>query len=150
MNPLTHEWVEKAEEDFEAARRLSRCRAVPLWNAVCFHAQQCAEKYLKAVLQEREAAIPKIHHLPALLNLLVVHHPLWEGMREGLTLLGGFAVEFRYPGESATRHDSEKALVICRSVRETVRDHLGLKRPERKGRVPRSGAPRNRKPVRRL
>ncbi|MEI6564465.1 MAG: HEPN domain-containing protein [bacterium] len=86
MNPLTHEWVEKAEEDFEAARRLSRCRTVSLWNAVCFHAQQCAEKYLKAVLQESETAIPKIHHLPSLLNLFVIRHPLWEGMREGLVL----------------------------------------------------------------
>ena len=58
MNPLTHEWIQKAEEDFEAAQRLSRSRTIPLWNAVCFHAQQCAEKYLKACLQEEELALP--------------------------------------------------------------------------------------------
>ncbi|MEI8138638.1 MAG: HEPN domain-containing protein [bacterium] len=126
MNPLTREWVVKAEEDFEAALRLSRCRKISLWNAVCFHAQQCAEKYLKAVLQENKDTIPKIHHLPSLLNLLVIRHPLWDGMREGLTLLSGFAVEFRYPGESATKRDAVKALAICRSVRETVRDHLRI------------------------
>jgi HEPN domain-containing protein len=40
MNPLTHEWIQKAEEDFEAARRLSRSRTIPLWNAVCFHARK--------------------------------------------------------------------------------------------------------------
>jgi HEPN domain-containing protein len=126
MKPLTREWVMKAEEDFEVARRLSRSRSIPLWNAVCFHSQQCAEKYLKAVLQDNEKPIPKIHHLPALLNLLIDHHPLWESMRDGLTLLGGFAVEFRYPGESATKTDAANALKICRSVRETLRNELGI------------------------
>lgn len=48
MKPITREWVNKAEEDWEAARTLARKRKNPAHNAVCFHAQQSAEKYLKA------------------------------------------------------------------------------------------------------
>lgn len=55
MNPATAEWVSKAEGDFLTAGRELRARKSPNYDAVCFHAQQCAEKYLKAVLQENVA-----------------------------------------------------------------------------------------------
>ena len=129
MNPLTREWIGKAEEDYEAAQRLSRTRKISLWNAVCFHAQQCAEKYLKACLQEDGIDIPKIHHLPALLDKLLVNAPLWEPMRPGLILLTSFAVEFRYPGESATREDAKGAIMICRHVRMMAREKLCGEQP---------------------
>lgn len=44
------EWIRKAEQDFEYARMGIRRRKSPLYDGVCFHAQQCAEKYLKAFL----------------------------------------------------------------------------------------------------
>jgi HEPN domain-containing protein len=43
MNPLTLEWIEKAEGDFATAQREQRARKMPNYDAVCFHAQQCAE-----------------------------------------------------------------------------------------------------------
>lgn len=52
MNPLTLEWIDKAEGDFATAGREIRVRKLPNYDAVCYHAQQCAEKYLKALLQE--------------------------------------------------------------------------------------------------
>jgi HEPN domain-containing protein len=52
MKPLTAEWISKAENDFATALRESRVRKNVNYDAVCFHAQQCAEKYLKARLQE--------------------------------------------------------------------------------------------------
>ena len=58
MNPATAEWVAKAEGDFATAGREMRARKNPNYDAVCFHTQQCAEKYLKAVLQENEKHIP--------------------------------------------------------------------------------------------
>ena len=63
MNPLTFEWVEKAEGDFFTAMRELRARKSPNFDAVCFHAQQMAEEYLKAVLQEYVNLIPKTHSL---------------------------------------------------------------------------------------
>ena len=53
MNPLTREWIDKAEGDFATAGRELRARKNPNYDAACFHAQQCAEKYLKAILQEQ-------------------------------------------------------------------------------------------------
>ena len=52
MNPPTLEWIEKAEDDFAIAGRELRARNNSDYGAACFHAQQCAEKYLKAFLQE--------------------------------------------------------------------------------------------------
>ncbi len=54
MKPITLEWVEKAEGDYASAHRELRARKNPNYNAACFHEQQCAEKYLKARLQEAE------------------------------------------------------------------------------------------------
>ncbi len=50
MNTIIAEWVQKAEGDFSTALREWRARKNRNHDAACFHAQQCIEKYLKAVL----------------------------------------------------------------------------------------------------
>ena len=67
MKPLTAEWIEKAEEDWVSLLRSYRARKDPSYNVACFHAQQCAEKYLKSRLVEAVAAFPKTHDLLLLL-----------------------------------------------------------------------------------
>jgi HEPN domain-containing protein len=69
MNPLTSEWIDKAEGDFATAQRELAARKSPNYDAVCFHSQQCAEKYMKAALQERDISIPRIHSLLELAKL---------------------------------------------------------------------------------
>jgi HEPN domain-containing protein len=49
MNLLTQEWISKAEGDFASSGRELRARKDPNYDSACFHAQQCAEKYLKAI-----------------------------------------------------------------------------------------------------
>ena len=71
MNPLTLEWIEKAEGDLQTARREYRVRKSPNYDAVCFHTQQAAEKFMKAVLQDRGVPIPRIHSLAELLSLIL-------------------------------------------------------------------------------
>ena len=70
MKASTSEWVAKAEEDFAVALTLARPRQKPLWAPLCFHAQQCAEKYLKARLNEASILFHPTHDLEQLLNLL--------------------------------------------------------------------------------
>jgi HEPN domain-containing protein len=48
MKISTSEWIEKAEGDWEVGQRAYRARKKPNYDAACFHAQQCAEKYLTA------------------------------------------------------------------------------------------------------
>ena len=96
MKPLTHEWIGKAEGDFATARREVRARKAPNYDAACFHAQQCVEKYLKARLQETAIPFGRTHDLSALLNLLLSVEPSWESLRPQLRALTTFAVGVRY------------------------------------------------------
>lgn len=126
MKPLTREWVEKAEGDFATARRELRARRSPNYDAACFHAQQCVEKYLTACLQEEEAPFGRTHNLSALLDLLLPVEPTWEILRPSLRTLTAFAVDFRYPGEAADKAEAREALALCRTVRDRIRIRLGL------------------------
>lgn len=127
MNPLVLEWLQKADGDFEAMQQLARVRNRPsVLDGVCFHAQQCAEKYLKARLQESGKAIPKIHDLIGLLELLLPVEPMLEPLRPALFFLNRYAVDFRYPGHFASREEGREAVVCCRKVRVALRETLGL------------------------
>ena len=126
MKPITQEWVEKAEEDWDVALLALGASQFRVYNAICFHAQQCAEKYLKAQLQEEGLTIPKTHDLEKVLDLLLPSHPLWSTLRPALDTLTTYAVDFRYPGDSADKAEAEEAVKLCRSVRETVRQGFGL------------------------
>jgi HEPN domain-containing protein len=70
MKPLAAEWIAKAEADLRTARRELRARIEPNFDAVCFHAQQSAEKYLKAACVQAGVDFPKTHDVAALLALL--------------------------------------------------------------------------------
>lgn len=84
MRPSTREWVAKAEEDYLAAFDLARRRKRPLWSGVCFHAQQSAEKYLKARLEEAGLTVPRTHDLDVILNQILPVEPLWSAFRPAL------------------------------------------------------------------
>ncbi len=126
MKPTTAEWVAKAEGDFAVMAREGQVVEYPNYDAVCFHAQQCAEKYLKARLCEVDAPVGKTYDLVALLDQVLGYEPAWEAFREDLAYLSDFAVNVRYPGESA---DSDSALETqrrCRAFRTAARQSLGL------------------------
>jgi len=69
MNPLTLEWAQKAEGDHAAAQCLAQTPLATHEDAICFHAQQCTEKCLKAWLQEANIPFRKSHDLEELLDL---------------------------------------------------------------------------------
>ncbi|MGL5064139.1 MAG: HEPN domain-containing protein [Microcoleus sp.] len=126
MNPLTVEWVDKAEGDFTTALRELRARKSPNYDAACFHAQQCVEKYLKACLQEAGLAFSKTHNLTVLLDLLLPVEPSYDTFRSKLLALTAFAVAYRYPGASADKDTAREALKFCKEIRQEVRFSFGL------------------------
>ena len=129
MKLITREWVEKAEGDFRSARRELRVRNHPNYDLVCFLSQQCAEKYLKSRLVEASISFPKTHDLVALLKMLLPVEPLLASVRCNVDGLTDYAVEFRYPSESATKEEAKAALDDSRAVRKEVRKILGLDEP---------------------
>lgn len=50
MNELINEWIVKAEEDWRVANREFVVETDPSYSIVCYHLQQCAEKYMKAII----------------------------------------------------------------------------------------------------
>ena len=126
MKPITGEWVAKAEGDFATAQRELNATEQPNYDAVCFHAQQCAEKYLKAFLQEADVSFPRTHDLADLLRFTLSNEPTWASMTEDLNILSAFAVEYRYPGDSADLDEAKEALQICENVRNVIRRSLDL------------------------
>ena len=124
MKKLTEEWVSKAEGDLRTAERELAAGQDPNYDAVCFHAQQCVEKYLKACLNERDVVFEKSHNLLYLLDLVVPFAPQFDDMRVALNLVGNYAIAYRYPGESADRDTADTALAIARDCSTKLRHFL--------------------------
>jgi HEPN domain-containing protein len=85
MKPLVQEWIDKAEGDFATAGRDLRARKAPNYDSVCFHSQQCVEKYLKAYLQDAGIAFAKTHDLVVLLDLIVANGTKLESISVKIT-----------------------------------------------------------------
>jgi HEPN domain-containing protein len=127
MMSVTLEWINKAEGDFAIVTRELRVRKNPIYDGVCFHAQQCAEKYMKALLQENKVEFRKTHNLIELLEQVITIDPLWESNRTSLAVLNTFSVNTRYPGFSADKQIAVHAKDICKDIRRQVRTSLHLK-----------------------
>jgi len=126
MKPKTAQWVRKAESDLEVAREIAGGKR-PHPDETCFHSQQAAEKYLKARLQELGLAVPRIHDLDDLLDLLLPHDVTLRRLRRGILFLTQFAVVYRYPGKSASKRQAQAALRWAERIRLELRARLGLK-----------------------
>jgi hypothetical protein len=74
--PDIRPWIYKAEEDYRAALTLAQKRRDPVPDNVCFSAQQCVEKYLKAFLVHHRKGFPKTHDLLELLKIALTVDPL--------------------------------------------------------------------------
>ncbi len=123
---LLDEWVAKAEGDAKGAATLHRRRKDPLSDLVCFHCQQCVEKYLKALLLHQGDVPPRIHDLTQLLRLVVVHDRSLQRYHADAHALDAYAVMVRYPGVFTGRTEAMAALGAMRKVRRAVRRRLGF------------------------
>src|SRR3989344_6210529 len=115
-------WIAKAEADFEAAKALFRSKKRGLPDLVCYHCQQCAEKYLKAYLIFRRVKFPKTHDLEQLLDLIRAFDPMTEAVRFPVQFLNPYSVTARYPGDEAHRPEAKQALKMAESVRKLFRE----------------------------
>lgn len=122
---FVRQWLLKAEEDFNAAKSLLTYGETFL-STVCFHAQQSAEKYLKAVLTYHQTEFPKTHDLDKLLDLLAPLDPrLSESLRD-VIVLTDYGVDIRYPGDfpKITSSEAQQAIQLAEKVRRLVLESL--------------------------
>lgn len=100
------DWLRHAASDLHLAKLGLADRDV-LRNQVAFHAQQAAEKSLKAVLADRKIHFPKTHDLEALIEIIQLAGIAWPLATQHIEALSPFAVETRYPGGLAQISDPE-------------------------------------------
>jgi HEPN domain-containing protein len=131
MKKATREWARKAESDYRLARTIDGGNE-PFNDQLCFHCQQTAEKYLKALLEELGQPVPKTHDLDDLQVLLQPSHPSLRRLRRGLLLLTDFAVDTRYPGNRTSKRQAKAALRWAERIRNEARSLLGVRPPRKR------------------
>jgi HEPN domain-containing protein len=121
---VVHEWVVKAENDLKNAAHVLKLMAECPTDTVCFHAQQCVEKYLKALLVLDRIDFPKTHDIERLIALL----PRRDDIRltpEQQGRLTDYATAARYPGSGEIPlTEARRAVALARRVRKDVRSLL--------------------------
>lgn len=125
-------WLSKADVDLGTTRTLLRDRDETAAWVVCFHAQQAAEKYLKAVLAAGGTEPPYLHNLVALHARLAstIELPADVDLATLTTYASGPRYAFSdFPGEpDPTWHDAEAALGWATTIGRSVRDWLTARR----------------------
>lgn len=125
MNRLTEEWINKAEKDYLVAiREMELDPLVP--EAVCFHSQQCVEKYMKAILQENQVEPEKTHDLDILLQRCKRFLLELESYRDDLIKLSVYAINIRYPGSEVSEEEARETLEIAKRIRNIIRRYFNL------------------------
>lgn len=120
------EWVRKAEDNYVSAITLARRRRRAVPDVVCNQCQQCAEKYLKALLIRHQLDFPKVHDLVQLEELVAQAEPDVRLIHASLATLNPYGIDIRYPGLEATPEEAQEALEAVKQVRRFVRSKLGL------------------------
>lgn len=119
-------WYEKADQDILAAEIVADANPI-LYDVAAFHAQQCAEKYLKAFIAFNEQFPPKVHNLAHLLDLTKNFDDSFEELREAESL-SKYSVRSRYPDdfEIESKEEINDILKLAKRVKDFVRQKIGI------------------------
>jgi len=128
---LVRGWIRKAESDLISATM--GADSGQALDTVCFHAQQAAEKYIKAYLVAYEVEFPFIHNLEKLIELCSQRDPSFAGLKTLSQELTPYAVELRYDTDFwPSAETARQALEAAQRIKEFVVERLpgGMKRDD--------------------
>lgn len=119
------EWATHADEDLRVAQHTLSLHDQCPFRLVAYHAQQCAEKYLKGFLVLCGVDFPYTHNIARLLELCAEHGEWAEALKDAEELTP-FAITARYPDgdEPVSEPEARRAIDIARSVRRAVHSAL--------------------------
>lgn len=119
-------WVIKADNDLKTAALTVKGGKNAPTDTICFHTQQCIEKYLKALLTFKNMDFPKTHDIERLLDLLPADIDLPLSVRQQRQFTN-YATTARYPGgcEEISMAEAKQALQIARRIRKEIRTLFG-------------------------
>ena len=115
-------WVAKADNDLLCIENNLNDPRVP-WDVVCFHAQQVAEKMLKAFLVAQGATVARTHDVLALVDECTAAGAPLAPFRTDAALLTQYAVAFRYPvlGGEPDEVEGRAAIAAARRIYDVIR-----------------------------
>lgn len=131
---FVQQWLDKARKDLAAAEVLLK-EGFGDYENVGFHAQQAAEKFIKAFLVHYQVEFPKSHNVALLRQLVARVDPRLAETLVAADALTPYGVEFRYPGDlpSVSRDEGEKAIRLAAQTRalitESLKSYLDAGRP---------------------
>ena len=118
-------WIRRAESDLKIGRD-ELVTEDPATDAICFHMQQCAEKYLKAFLIFHGKEIPRTHDIAFLISLCVQIDPEFRQLIEwSAPYLTSYAVEVRYDTVVfPSVEETQRAVNLAERIRDFIRKKL--------------------------
>jgi len=122
---LVGQWLAKADQDMKAGEALLALEPPHLYPA-CFHAQQAAEKYRKALLTWHQIEFPKTHAIELLLDLLKHVDTQTASQLQDASELTPYGVDIRYPGDQPEPEldEAREAVELARKVRDATLNRL--------------------------
>lgn len=128
MKKISEEWLKAAKDDLRVADKIIADEA--LTHMVAFHSQQCIEKSLKAVMEEYDIDLVKIHNLERLLAI-VKNHIKFDVDIVLIEKMDKLYIDSRYPADfgllpdgKPTIEDAEEFYDVASSVYEVVKTNL--------------------------
>lgn len=120
-NEIVQEWIKKAENDLLNAKTVIKITNPPT-DTICFHAQQCAEKYLEAFLISKDKEIIRTHNLRFLLEECKEFSEDFEILREEAIILNSYSIETRYPGDfiEYTVEEVQRAIEMGEKIKKNI------------------------------
>ena len=115
------QWIAYADEDLRLAQYALQMESGCPCRLIAYHAQQCAEKYLKAFLIYHREDFPYTHNILTLLELCEKHAD-WVKDIEDAERLTAYAITTRYPGEDeqVTPAEAKKAVETATKAKSTL------------------------------
>jgi HEPN domain-containing protein len=119
------QWLSKGTDDLSAAELLVEGVLATYWT-VSFHAQQAAEKALKALLTRHQLEFTRTHNIGQLLRLAEPAAPGISTRLDAARDLTRHAVLDRYPGENVPVNQitARRHLDVARAVMDDVKTEL--------------------------
>ena len=123
MKQTPKEWLSLAEDDLITAAKL--IDEIRLTNIIAFHCQQCIEKGLKALIEERRGLSIKSHDLLRLRDMSELSLSDEEMMM--LATINEVYIDSRYPGDMGlmpqgkpTESEAKAFILFSRSILERI------------------------------
>jgi HEPN domain-containing protein len=125
LREKVRQWLVYGDEDLRLAEGALEVLEECPYRLVAYHAQQCAEKHLKAYLLFRRVDFPFTHNISLLLELCAEWND-WQAQLESTERLTQYAISTRYPGVASdvSLEEAREAVELARQVRAKVRQAL--------------------------